>query len=236
MATRGRTFASPLKPFTAAVGDHRGSAREVRLVGVEPPSALAREFDAIYRREQPVALAYARRYVDADTADDVVSAVFTSYWEGYGETPPRVFSDDAAHTQAAILAAVRNRLHTVRRRRRGREEKDRYVQAAIAPRIREWGAPDGRRAELELDETVAQALDALPRRQREVFCLVKLDERSYEEAAAALGISVHTVHQHLVKASERLRVALAEYREGPERRAYEVYDEDVVVRTIARQE
>jgi RNA polymerase sigma-70 factor (ECF subfamily) len=105
------------------------------------------------------------------------------------------------------------------------------VRAELVPPIREAGSPDGPFAELELFEAVAWALDALPARQREVFCLVKFDEMSYEEAGAVLGISGSTVHQHLVKANQRLKVALVEYREGPEERAYERYDEDVRVGT-----
>lgn len=203
----------------------------MRKDSAQPGPELEREFEGVYRREYSAALAHARRFVDRETAEDAVQAVFASYWEGYAATPPRVFGPDAAHTQAAILSAVQNRVRTLRRDGATREEKGRHVRAGLVPPIREAASPDGPLAELELFETVARALDALPTRQREVFCLVKFDEMSYEEAGEVMGISGSTVHQHLVKANERLRVALAEYREGSEERAYERYDEDVRVGT-----
>jgi RNA polymerase sigma-70 factor (ECF subfamily) len=228
------TYARSLGRFAPHAGASEAayrSAREARNESADPAPQLAREFEAIYGREYSAALAHARRFVDHDTAEDVVQAVFASYWEGYAATPPRVFSSDAAHTQAAILSAVQNRVRTLRRDGRTREKKARHVRAELGPPIREAGSPDGSLAELELSEMVAWALDALPARQREVFCLVKFDEMSYEETGAVLGISGSTVHQHLVKASQRLKVALEEYREGPEERAYERYDEDVRVGT-----
>lgn len=237
MATRVRRDGGRYVPFSGTGGARQQSAREVRDAeapqerSTEVAPALAREFEAIYRREYPEALAYARRYVDRDVADDIVQAVFAGYWEGYAATPARVFGSDASHTQAAILVAVRNRLRSLRRDRVTRADKERHIRAELAAPIREVSAPDAPMAELELYEMVARALDALPARQREVFCLVRFDERSYEAAAAALEISAHTVHQHLVKASERMRVALAEYRDGGDGRAYEAYDEQVAVTT-----
>ena len=235
MATRERTYGRRLAQFSGAVEEGQQSARklrdsnEPRAPSGEVAPALAAEFEAIYRREQPVAQAYARRFVGRATADDVVQAVFATYWEGYVATPARVFGADDAHTQASILAAVRNRLRSMRRKRLTRDDKARHIRAELAGPIREASAPDASTAERELCESVARALDALPARQREVFCLVRFVERSYAEAGAVLGISAHTVHQHLVKASERIRTMLAEYRDGPEGRAYQAYDEQVVV-------
>jgi RNA polymerase sigma factor (sigma-70 family) len=231
MTTRVQACRSRFAPYTGAGDAGHRSAREARTQKDELAAELAREFEVIYRREQPVALEYVRRYVDRETAEDVVEGVFASYWDGYAETPARVFGPDTAYTRASILLAVRNRLRTVRRRRRTREEKERHVRAEITPPLREAAAPDARLAELELFEMVARAVNALPTRQREAFCLVKFDERSYEETAEALGISASTVRQHLMRASERLRAELAAYRAGPEVRAYERYDEDVRVET-----
>lgn len=235
MSTRAPKHGWGLAPCTGVLGQRRQSACELRNTASELLPALSRQFEVIYRREYPIALSCARHYADRDTASDVVAEVFAAYWKGYSVRPPRVFGADEAHTHAAILAAVRNRLRSLHRGRLARQGKERQIVAEVAMPIRKASAPEGPLAALELYETVAWSLDALPTRQREVFCLVRFDERSYEEAAAALRISSSTVRQHLVKASERMRVALSEYRDGQVLLACEVYDDDVIVRTAAGQ-
>ena len=75
-----------------------------------------KEFEVIYRREYPVALRFARRYLDDEAAEDAVQAVFMEYWEGYTRRPALAFGADAERTHAAILASVRNRMRSATRR------------------------------------------------------------------------------------------------------------------------
>ncbi|MHA4807787.1 RNA polymerase sigma-70 factor [Flavitalea flava] len=49
------------------------------------------------------------------------------------------------------------------------------------------------------------ALDSLPPRRREIFCLCKLEGRSYEEVSRELQISPSTISDHMVKATKSLR-------------------------------
>jgi RNA polymerase sigma-70 factor (ECF subfamily) len=213
------------EPSSEEPSDRRGDrgAREIR----EPGPELEREFEAIYRREFPVALRFARRYVDDATAEDVVQSVFMKYWDGYTQTPALVFRPDAARTQAAILTAVRNELLMLRRRVKTFRRKADLIRGEVVDVMRNAAAPERAAAEMELSEVVARALDRLPVRQREVFALVKFDEKSYDEAAEILGISPRTVHQHLVKANARLRAELAEYAVPEPDWSYLNYNEDV---------
>lgn len=202
-------------------GDH--GAREIRDAGPE----LEREFEAIYRRQFPVALRFARRYVDDAAAEDAVQSVFMKYWEGYTRTPALVFGSDAARTQAAILTAVRNELLMWQRHLEMLRRKADFIRGEVVDVLRNAAAPERAPAERELSEVVARALDRLPTRQREVFALVKFDEKSYAETAEILGISPGTVHQHLVKANARLRTELAEYAVPEPDWSYLYYNEDV---------
>jgi len=62
--------------------------------------------------------------------------------------------------------------------------------------------------ELEHSETQTrfrQALDQLPRRQRETLHLVLYEELSLQEAAEVIGISVGAVRQHYARAKKRVR-------------------------------
>jgi RNA polymerase sigma factor (sigma-70 family) len=150
------------------------SAREFR----EPGPAHEKEFEAIYRRKFPLALRFARRYLDDEAAEDAVQAVFMEYWEGYTRRPALAFGADAERTHAAILAAIRNRMHTVSRQAETVGRKLRHVRAAMTETLRDATAPERPQMEQELSEVVARALELLPARQREVFYLVKFDEMS----------------------------------------------------------
>lgn len=50
-----------------------------------------------------------------------------------------------------------------------------------------------------------QVIDALPPKRRQVFQLVKIEERSYEEVSGLLNISTSTISDHIVKATKFLR-------------------------------
>lgn len=57
---------------------------------------------------------------------------------------------------------------------------------------------------------VLQALERLPDEQRSVLLLVSVEDLSYAEAAAVLGIPVGTVMSRLARGRERLRTILEE--------------------------
>ena len=198
-------------------------ARETR----EPSPDLELEFEAIFRREYPAAIRFAQRYVDEMTAEDAVQAVFMRFWEGYTRTPALVFTGDAGRTRSAILAAVRNEVTDVRRRLETLVRTAPLISGLLGAPIRRAMAPDRRQGDEELSEVIARALHRLPRRQREVFYLVRFDEKSYKEAAEILGVSPGTVHHHLCKANEKLQQLLAEYHIPEPMWSDELYDEHV---------
>lgn len=50
-----------------------------------------------------------------------------------------------------------------------------------------------------------KAIDKLPTRRKQIFTLCKLEGRSYEEVSCALGISVATISDHIVKANRTIK-------------------------------
>ena len=64
--------------------------------------------------------------------------------------------------------------------------------------------------QLELQNWLDCALKQLPLTHQTVLLLVKRDGLSYEEAAAATKLSVHTIEKYLVEARARLRVLMKE--------------------------
>jgi len=63
-----------------------------------------------------------------------------------------------------------------------------------------------------------EAIDALPRRCREVFILVKLQSCSHQEAADRLGLSIQTVHAQVVRGLQKCTLYLRKHPMGKEGR------------------
>jgi RNA polymerase sigma-19 factor, ECF subfamily len=63
---------------------------------------------------------------------------------------------------------------------------------------------------LELQNWLDSALRQLPPTHQAVLLLVKRDGLSYEEAACATGLSIHTIEKYLVEARARLRLVMKE--------------------------
>jgi len=64
----------------------------------------------------------------------------------------------------------------------------------------------------EIAAAIQQAVDTLPRRQREVLLLRWQGQASYDEIARTLGISPKTVAVHLSRATQHLREMLTQVR------------------------
>lgn len=62
----------------------------------------------------------------------------------------------------------------------------------------------------ELEAFIAQAVASLPPVCRRVFQMVREDDASYADVARTLGITRHTVNEHLTTAQRRLRAALVD--------------------------
>jgi len=63
----------------------------------------------------------------------------------------------------------------------------------------------------EESRLLQEAIDALPSKRREVFQLVKMEERSYEEVSLMLHVSTSTINDHIVKATKFIRENLERY-------------------------
>ena len=60
----------------------------------------------------------------------------------------------------------------------------------------------------ELAELLDRAIDEMPEERRRVFILVRMENKTYQEAADMLHISVNTVKYHLKRAHAELQEKL----------------------------
>jgi RNA polymerase sigma-70 factor (family 1) len=64
----------------------------------------------------------------------------------------------------------------------------------------------------ENEQFLKEAINALPPKRRQVFQLIKIEERSYEEVSETLHVSTSTINDHVVKATKAIRENLESYK------------------------
>lgn len=172
-------------------------------LAADAPEAVAfgRHFEAhfeeLYR--------YVYRYVRSpEEARDLVHDVFLQLWQGRGQV------DLARNLRAYLYAMARHRALDRLKHRKVEERWRRTVDASAGRRERGIapGDPEQTLLEGELIAEVRAAVDALPRRQREVLRLRWDRQLSYEEISRTLGISPKTVGIHVGRALRAVRERL----------------------------
>ena len=144
-------------------------------------------FERLFYAHAGAVRAYARRRIDATSADDTVSEVFAVAWRRLDDVP-----DDALPW---LLGCSRRVLsHQRRRARRDTALADRLEAAAGPPAA--------------IDDTLGRALSTLSDRDREVLLLIAWEGLSQAQAAKVLGCSRNALAVRLHRARRRLAVAL----------------------------
>lgn len=73
--------------------------------------------------------------------------------------------------------------------------------------------PEESRESCELEQAITTCLQSLTPTHRAVLVLVDIEDRSYEEAAAMMGIPVNTVKSRLSRARIKMREALQQFKD-----------------------
>jgi RNA polymerase sigma-70 factor (ECF subfamily) len=144
-----------------------------------------------------------RRLRKPQDADDLAQEVFMRLL--------RLEDAEFVRKPQAYLYGVAS--HVVREfRMRTEQENDRLrfdseVLEAAAEHPRGQPSPDEMAEQLSLRRQLDRALSRLPRMHRTVLLLLKRDGMSYEEAARATHLSVHTVEKYLFQAKAMMKTA-----------------------------
>jgi len=162
-----------------------------------PRSSVIEEFDQLITAQIP----HLRRYAfalmgDRDRADDLVQDCLERAWS-------------RAHLwrQGNIRGWLFTIMHNVSVNARRRD----YRAPPLTSLDKPGGLEPSTRATQEDHLSIAalrDAVDSLPREQAEVILLVGLEEFSYAETAAVLGVPMGTVMSRLHRGRERLRQLL----------------------------
>ena len=156
-------------------------------------------FEALFRTHGAALCDFAASYVRTPAvAEDLVHDVFCDIWDRWDELGPR------GPERPYLYRAVRNKaLNWIKHRevhQRWSDTQEAEPAAEDASRDVEYG---------ELRQALADALDGLPGRQRDVYLMARQRDLSYSEIAEALEISPKSVENHMGRALKRLRKVLS---------------------------
>ncbi len=154
-------------------------------------------FRNLYAETYQPLLAYARRRVDAATADEVVADTFLTAWRRRDDVP-----DSSARLW--LFGVARNMIRNAARSSRRREAAHDRLQLVRPAASDDPAAPDtGERLPV-----IRAALADLPDPDREVLMLVAWEELSHAEIGQVLGISANASAIRVHRARKRLAARL----------------------------
>ena len=181
------------------------TARIGRVAIAAAETDLDARFAAFVETHRERALRTAWRLLrgDPDAAEDVTQEAFVRAWRGLDRFRGEASLGTWFYRILLRQAATHRRWRGLRERWGGLGDPD-----APDPSPRAQGDPALRRR-------IAEALEALPRTQREVFVLIHLEGFTVRETAEILGKATGTVKSHLHRALQSLRRDLRELA-GPD--------------------
>jgi len=159
-------------------------------------------FKSLFDKEYVKLCRYAYTYMqDSQLAEDVVQDTFIKIWEQKRELIA------APNIRFYLITAVKNNCISAIRKQKAQM----VVFTETAPEPDPEPAFHIEIAEMEDPQVkkIADALNLLPPKCKEVFLLVKLHGLSYKDAAATLGLSVKTIENQMGKAIKILRESVA---------------------------
>lgn len=168
------------------------------LLAKRPEQALELLFRTYYAYLCRVAY---RLLPDEGLAEDLVQEVFYEVWRRRNRLS--ITTSLRAYLRRATVNKTLNHIRDHGKKMLELEEGD-LLEEETPSVVQQLEAS-------ELQERIDRAVDQLPERCRIVFVLSRFEERSYQEIADDLGISVKTVENQISKALRLLRQALDQF-------------------------
>jgi RNA polymerase sigma-70 factor, ECF subfamily len=178
-------------------------------------------FDQLVARHQRPLWSFLRRYVgDPATAEDLLQEAFLRVVRGAQEWKGEAKFSTWLYTIARNLCtdqarrAVHRRALSLDGPGAGGSEDSPGTPLGERVAAKDQGA-DRSMMDRQLATGIDRAVAALPPEQREVFLMREVSDMPFAEIAQAVGASEPTVKSRMRYALEKLRQALAEFRDGP---------------------
>lgn len=168
----------------------------------------ASAFETLYADFASALLGFAYTQVRSRAvAEDLVQELFLNIWRH------REHWVLTRSLRSYLFTALRNLITDWRRATTARPElePDPIASAEAIDALASSEATDDRVREADLLRAYARAIDALPRKRRETFLLIRQQKLSYAEAAEVLGVTVKAVEVNMGRAFQDLRRNLVDW-------------------------
>jgi RNA polymerase sigma factor (sigma-70 family) len=185
--------------------DDADDLRLMRLVGRGDTNAFE---ELIEKHQALVAGTVARMLGSNSDVEDIAQQVFIRVWKSARRYVPR------AKFTTWLLKITRNLVFNELRRTKRRAHVPLHPEAGTEdlPLKDDINlAPDASLLEVELRQTIEEAILQLPETQRMALVLRRYEQLSYEEIADVLDLSVPAVKSVLFRARSELRTRLSKY-------------------------
>ena len=159
---------------------------------------------AIFDRHYPLLLGDIYRLIpDEYTCKDLAQEVFVELWRKRAELD--IHTSLRAYLRRAAINRALNHIKANKRIVLEEPEDKHYTPYDTANEIQAKSRQE------DLEQALADAIERLPEKCRQVFTLSRFEHLSHREIAEQLGISVKTIENQITKAMRMLREALLKY-------------------------
>jgi RNA polymerase sigma-70 factor (ECF subfamily) len=167
-------------------------------------------YQHLYTHHYKALCVFANAYTDSMVASEmIVSDVIFAIWES------RAALNIHTSLRNYLMRAVRNRclnyIAQSERQSAMRQHVEEEIDAACVHYEDSLDNPLTRLIEKELDGEINRAIEALPAKTRDIFCLSRFDNMKYEEIARRMDVSVDVVKYHIKSALAQLKTVLKDY-------------------------
>lgn len=154
-------------------------------------------FGKIYKIFAPILYQRLLRLLkDTDTVEEILQDTFLKLWEKRGQIDPeQVFTTYLYRIADHLAIDVFRRI-----------SRDKALQQELwASTISFYLHTEETFLAKEQRQLISTAIEQLPPKRKQILILCKLEDKSYQEVAELLGISVSTVSNQLVKAIKEIK-------------------------------
>jgi len=158
--------------------------------------------EQIFRQYYEPLVNYAARYVnDTQIAENVVHDIFVRMWNNRQEI------DFGVYIKTYLFNSVRNQsINYLKKTNRENTYKSEYITIEY-----DHNTPESQLLEKETQQLIMNAVNDLPPKCREIFCMNRFDDLTYNEISSILDISIKTVETQMSRALKFLRKRLASF-------------------------
>ena len=167
-------------------------------------------FEKVFNKYYSKLCLFAEGYVkEPAIAEEIVTELFSKLWE------KRKSIEISSSVKSYLFHSVHNNCLKYLEHLKVLKKYETFATTMIQSRdllhLSDNSYPLANLISREIEIEIESAINCLPEKCREIFCMHRFDDLNYNEIAQKLDISVNTVRTQMMRALQKLRESLKEY-------------------------